>query len=122
MVNSTSARTLDMSDIKQQLIDSLGQGIVDASSIYAPALKRLTIQELAAWRDLVWEKKENDKAADLLRSKMTPEELTAEKIQLAVLTEDMANRNAEKWKFTNDLFGAILKTTATLLLSSGVLL
>jgi hypothetical protein len=108
-------------DTANKLIQQFGVGLADAAAIYIPAIYRLTTNELMSWIDLVM-KKDQAAATQVLRDKMTPEELTVEKTKLAALLQMMADNNAEKWQVGQAVTLAILRAGLSAILVPGVLL
>ena len=95
-------------------LDKVGTGIMDAASIYMPVILRLAITELDSLHTFVFVNNDAKSALQLMHDKMTPEELAAEKVKLAGLTEQMANNNAAKHEFANAIVSSIVKTSLAL--------
>ena len=101
--------------IKTKLESIFGPLAVDTASqleaAYGEAIKRMLVKEALALSELI-NGKRFEEARELIRSKMTAQELADEKSHLGELTFDSAAEGAGQW----NIFGAMLSTGLRILL------
>lgn len=107
--------------IKQTLIKTFGQMAVEVSAelepTYGAAIARMAVKEAIALEQLI-NAKMYASARDLIRSKMTQQELADEASSQAGQWFSAAVENEKAWTFTSGVVGAGLKVLLAIALGS----
>lgn len=95
-------------DTKLKLSKLFPVGVVEAASVYLPAVSRLGLKEMSDLTEYLQHKLEAD-ARKLIRSKMTRQELAEETKQIAVLMNAIAEEQNEAIQLGKSIMLAIFK-------------
>jgi AICAR transformylase/IMP cyclohydrolase PurH len=100
-----------------ELLTQLGATMAPALTIYGPALARMAGEEFTAWKALV-DQLDYDAAKHALHSRMTLDEMAAEKEALTPMFQAMVERHYANVQTLKDAGLMVLKALASVVLTA----